>query len=82
MSGDYLNWLLRQGEIPWGKDSPEALHGLSGLQGRAGDQRGGKGDGIELDRGREGKILARLDRRLMEERRKRHGDVANSYLKG
>ncbi len=24
LSGDYLNWLLRQEKIPWGKDSPEA----------------------------------------------------------
>ncbi|MFZ4397939.1 MAG: transposase [Kiritimatiellia bacterium] len=38
--------------------------------------------GSELDRGLEGKILARLDRRLTEERRKRHADVAKSYLKG
>jgi hypothetical protein len=38
--------------------------------------------GNELDRGREGRILARLDRRLTEERRKRHGNAANSYLKG
>jgi hypothetical protein len=38
--------------------------------------------GSELDRGREGRILARLDRRLTEERRKRHGNAANSYLQG
>lgn len=24
LSGDYLNWLLRQGKVPWGKDTPEA----------------------------------------------------------
>lgn len=24
LSGDYLNWLLRQEKIPWGKDSPES----------------------------------------------------------
>jgi four helix bundle suffix protein len=24
LSGDYLNWLLRQEKVPWGKDTPEA----------------------------------------------------------
>jgi restriction system protein len=24
LSGDYLNWLLRQEQIPWGKNTPEA----------------------------------------------------------
>ena len=24
LAGDYLNWLLRQGKVPWGKDGPEA----------------------------------------------------------
>lgn len=24
LSGDYLNWLLRQGKVPWGKNGPEA----------------------------------------------------------
>jgi restriction system protein len=24
LSGDYLNWLLRQGKVPWGKGTPEA----------------------------------------------------------
>jgi restriction system protein len=24
LSGDYLNWLLRQGKVPWGKNAPEA----------------------------------------------------------
>lgn len=24
LSGDYLNWLLQQGNVPWGKDTPEA----------------------------------------------------------
>jgi len=24
LSGDYLNWLLRQGKVPWGKETPEA----------------------------------------------------------
>jgi len=38
--------------------------------------------GSELDRGRTGKLLAKIERRLTEERRNRHGDAANSYLKG
>lgn len=24
LSGDYLNWLLQQGKVPWGKDTPES----------------------------------------------------------
>jgi len=24
LSGDFLNWLLQQGKVPWGKDTPEA----------------------------------------------------------
>jgi four helix bundle suffix protein len=24
LSGDYLNWLLQQAKVPWGKDAPEA----------------------------------------------------------
>ena len=24
LSGDYLNWLLRQEKVPWGKDTPQA----------------------------------------------------------
>lgn len=24
LSGDYLNWLLRQDKVPWGKDTPDA----------------------------------------------------------